>query len=90
MAIGSWDGLVLQSVQVEEARMTWVDRFGFDLRVLIRDPVEVREVRIPFLREVKDDRDARAAITLMAQLSWERERQYVPPAIVLTGSPTVL
>ena len=81
---------MLQSVQVEEARMTWVDRFGFDLRVLTRDPVEVREVRIPFLREVKDDRDARAAITLMAQLSWERERQYVPPAMALTGSPTVL
>eukprot|EP00245_Coleochaete_scutata_P016027 TRINITY_DN7346_c0_g1_i1.p1 TRINITY_DN7346_c0_g1~~TRINITY_DN7346_c0_g1_i1.p1 ORF type:complete len:377 (+),score=52.91 TRINITY_DN7346_c0_g1_i1:123-1133(+) len=69
----------IQGEQVKEARMTWVDRLGFDMHVLLKDPQEIREVRLPFPREVKDDRDARSSLTMMAQLAWEKERHYVAP-----------
>lgn len=69
--------------------MTWVDKLGFDLRVLIREPQQLREVRIPFEREVRDDRDARSAIMMMAQTVWERERKYIPPVVPLAASPNI-
>lgn len=72
--------------QVEEASMTWVDRLGFDLRVLTRSPQTLLEVRIPFSREVSDERDARSSLTMMAQVAWEHERNYSPPDVQLLGS----
>ncbi|KAH8938473.1 hypothetical protein BDL97_16G085000 [Sphagnum fallax] len=65
-------------VELEEASMTWVDRLGFDLRVLTREPQNILEIRIPFPREVTDERDARSTLTIMAQIAWERERNYSP------------
>jgi hypothetical protein len=65
-------------LQLEEASMTWVDRLGFDLRVLTREPQNILEIRIPFPREVTDERDARSTLTIMAQIAWERERNYSP------------
>jgi hypothetical protein len=35
-------------------------------------------VRVTFAREVADERDARSTLTMLAQLAWERERNYVP------------
>ena len=35
-------------------------------------------VRMTFAREVVDERDARSTLTMLAQLAWERERNYVP------------
>lgn len=35
-------------------------------------------VRVTFAREVVDERDARSTLTMLAQLAWERERNYVP------------
>jgi len=62
--------------------MTWVDRLGFDLRVWLRTgdgtPPALREVRIPFSREAADEREARSSITMMAQVAWEKERNYTP------------
>ncbi|CAM6118649.1 unnamed protein product [Calypogeia fissa] len=74
------------NVEVEEASMTWVDRLGFDLRVLTRSPQSLLEVRIPFSREVSDERDARSSLTMMAQVAWEHERNYSPPDVQLLGS----
>lgn len=37
-----------------------------------------KAVRVPFTRPVRDERDARSMLTLMAQQSWELERQYAP------------
>ena len=38
----------------------------------------VQVVRVTFAREVVDERDARSTLTMLAQLAWERERNYVP------------
>eukprot|EP00475_Leptophrys_vorax_P035957 TRINITY_DN59971_c0_g1_i1.p1 TRINITY_DN59971_c0_g1~~TRINITY_DN59971_c0_g1_i1.p1 ORF type:complete len:367 (-),score=4.04 TRINITY_DN59971_c0_g1_i1:183-1283(-) len=76
-------------VHVEDASMTWVDRLGFDLRVLARPatrslaaaadlPTRVMELRVPFPREVGEEREARSAITMMAQVAWEKERSFAP------------
>uniref|UniRef100_A0A0D6R142 DUF2470 domain-containing protein n=1 Tax=Araucaria cunninghamii TaxID=56994 RepID=A0A0D6R142_ARACU len=66
-------------VEVEEASMVWIDRLGFDLRLLTRPQREILEVRIPFPREVTDEKDARSSLTYMAQLAWEVEKNYAPP-----------
>lgn len=70
---------------VEEAHITWVDRLGFDMRVLT-DSHEIMEIRIPFSREIMDERDARSSLTMMAQVAWEYERNYKPPEIQMVGS----
>eukprot|EP00250_Pteridium_aquilinum_P003355 c13668_g1_i1 orf=264-1265(-) len=72
-------------LSVQEARLSWVDRLGFDMRVLTTSH-ELVEVRIPFSREVLDERDARSSLTMMAQISWEYERNYNPPEIQLVRS----
>ncbi|KAG0582804.1 hypothetical protein KC19_3G087400 [Ceratodon purpureus] len=69
--------------ELEEASMTWVDRLGFDLRVLTKSPQNILEIRIPFTREVADERDARSSLTIMAQIAWEQERSITPSEIVL-------
>jgi hypothetical protein len=40
---------------------------------------EMTLVRVPFQRPVLDERDARSALTMAAQIAWEGERSYVPP-----------
>lgn len=72
-------------VLVEEARITWVDRLGFDMRVLTSPSHEIMEIRIPFSREVLDERDARSSLTMMAQIAWEYERNYNPPEVQIIG-----
>lgn len=69
--------------ELEEASMTWVDRLGFDLRVLTKSPQNILEIRIPFTREVTDERDARSSLTIMAQIAWEQERSVTPSEVVL-------
>ncbi|MCO5558811.1 hypothetical protein L7F22_012398 [Adiantum nelumboides] len=61
-----WEDLRLDLL-VEEARLSWV---GFDMRVLTSSDNLVG-LRIPFSREVVDERDARSSLTMMAQISWE-------------------
>lgn len=64
--------------------MTWVDRLGFDLRVLTNSsPQNILEIRIPFTREVTDERDARSSLTIMAQRAWEQERSITPSEVIL-------
>jgi putative heme iron utilization protein len=71
--------------ELEEASMTWVDRLGFDMRVLTCEPHKILEIRIPFPREVTDERDARSALTIMAQIAWEKERNYNPAEALLAS-----
>eukprot|EP01018_Ginkgo_biloba_P014771 Gb_23491 [translate_table: standard] len=65
-------------VEVEDARMIWMDRLGFDLRLMLPQR-ETMDVRIPFPREVTDEKDARSSLTYMAQIAWEVEKNYAPP-----------
>ncbi|XP_002973412.2 glutamyl-tRNA reductase-binding protein, chloroplastic [Selaginella moellendorffii] len=65
--------------EVEQASLTWVDRLGFDMRVLTRSPPRIMEIRIPFEREALDERDARSLLTMMGQVAWEKERKVAIP-----------
>eukprot|EP00243_Klebsormidium_subtile_P008326 TRINITY_DN390_c0_g1_i1.p1 TRINITY_DN390_c0_g1~~TRINITY_DN390_c0_g1_i1.p1 ORF type:complete len:362 (+),score=61.20 TRINITY_DN390_c0_g1_i1:149-1234(+) len=66
---------------IDVARITWVDRLGFNLQVLYHEPKQLEELRVAFPREVVDERDARSSLTMLAQLAWEKEKPYVPPEI---------
>lgn len=61
--------------QVSEAKMVWVDRLGFDMR-LSSPQNDVFEVRIPFPREVADEKGAKSSFNCMSQLAWEMEKNY--------------
>ncbi|XP_074288088.1 glutamyl-tRNA reductase-binding protein, chloroplastic [Silene latifolia] len=64
-------------LQVSEAKMVWVDRLGFDLR-LYSPPNGIYEVRIPFPREVTDARGVKSTFNGMSQVAWEVEKNYYP------------
>lgn len=55
--------------------MVWVDRLGFDMR-LTSPQNDVFEVRIPFPREVADEKGAKSSFNCMSQLAWEMEKNY--------------
>ncbi|XP_077238242.1 proton gradient regulation 7 [Tasmannia lanceolata] len=62
---------------VTEAKMIWVDRLGFDVRLRSQD--DLYEVRIPFPREVTDEKAAKSSFNCMSQLAWEVEKNYTAP-----------
>uniref|UniRef100_A0A5B7BKS4 DUF2470 domain-containing protein n=1 Tax=Davidia involucrata TaxID=16924 RepID=A0A5B7BKS4_DAVIN len=64
--------------QVSEAKMVWVDRLGFDMR-LCSPQNDIFEVRIPFPREVTDEKGAKSSFNCMSQLAWEVEKNYYVP-----------
>jgi hypothetical protein len=75
------------------AELLWVDRLGVYVQAEVAveaggggggaaDGATASEpalVRVPFQRPVLDERDARSALTMAAQIAWESERSYVPP-----------
>ena len=62
---------------LQAAELLWVDRLG--LYVFVKPLGEMGSaIRMPFVRPVRDERDARSMLTLMAQQSWELERKYTP------------
>ncbi|XP_019426821.1 PREDICTED: glutamyl-tRNA reductase-binding protein, chloroplastic [Lupinus angustifolius] len=65
------------SFQVSEAKLIWVDRLGFDMR-LFSPQKGIFEVRIPFPREVSDEKGAKSTFNCMSQLAWEVERNFHP------------
>eukprot|EP00252_Welwitschia_mirabilis_P027441 TRINITY_DN9406_c0_g1_i1.p1 TRINITY_DN9406_c0_g1~~TRINITY_DN9406_c0_g1_i1.p1 ORF type:complete len:335 (+),score=49.03 TRINITY_DN9406_c0_g1_i1:274-1278(+) len=67
------------SVEAREAAMIWIDKLGFDLQLITESPKEVLEVRIPFPREVRDEKDAKSSLTYMTQVAWEVEKNYAAP-----------
>ena len=50
-------------------------------------PPRLQEVRVPFVRPVEDEREARSALTMMAQVAWESQRPYQPQAVVPPSAP---
>ncbi|XP_065854494.1 glutamyl-tRNA reductase-binding protein, chloroplastic [Euphorbia lathyris] len=64
--------------QVSEAKMIWIDRLGFDLRLWCPQK-GIFDVRIPFPREVTDIKGARSSFNGMSQLAWEVEKNYHSP-----------
>ncbi|PRW57427.1 FMN binding [Chlorella sorokiniana] len=62
------------------AEMLWVDRLGVYMRAAKQDGSEARDLRVPFVRPVEDEREARSALTMMAQVAWEAQRPYTPAA----------
>jgi putative heme iron utilization protein len=83
--IASW-ALHVSFDDVDAADMQWVDQYGSYLRVLSGG--QVRTVRVPFERPVRDDRDARSSLTMLAQKAWEVDKQYAPviPEALLAGA----
>lgn len=65
-------------IQVLDAKMAWVDRLGFDVR-LTSVQKDVYEVRIPFPREVADEKGAKSSFNGMSQLAWEVEKNFHSP-----------
>lgn len=61
------------------AELLWVDRLGVYLQAVGQDG-GAGALRVPFAREIADERDARSALTMMAQVAWEAERPYNPVA----------
>lgn len=64
--------------QVSEAKMVWIDRLGFDMR-LYSPPSGIYEVRIPFPREVTDEKGVKSTFNGMSQVAWEVEKNYYAP-----------
>lgn len=61
--------------------LCWCARYALDSIVSIASQkmrLHAQVVRVTFAREVVDERDARSTLTMLAQLAWERERNYVP------------
>ncbi|XRB01265.1 DUF2470 domain-containing protein [Pycnococcus provasolii] len=74
----------------DDAEVVDVDRLGLDVAVRTLSPYGIVEntiVRVPFERAVNSERDARSMLTMMAQVVWENERQYVPPQIAPVTVP---
>ncbi|XP_054781042.1 glutamyl-tRNA reductase-binding protein, chloroplastic isoform X2 [Prosopis cineraria] len=64
--------------QVSEAKMIWVDRLGFDMRLSSPEKC-VFEARIPFSREVNDEKGAKSTFNCMSQMAWEVEKNFHAP-----------
>jgi hypothetical protein len=62
---------------VADVKMIWVDRLGFDLHVHSGDGVF--DVRVPFSREVSDEKGVKSSFNMMSHHSWEVERSYAGP-----------
>ncbi|MQL98547.1 hypothetical protein Taro_031259 [Colocasia esculenta] len=60
--------------QVLATKMIWVDRLGFDL--YIYSEKEVFEARIPFPRQVTDEKGVKSTFNCMSHLAWEVEKSY--------------
>ncbi|PKA67046.1 hypothetical protein AXF42_Ash004537 [Apostasia shenzhenica] len=63
--------------QVTDAKLTWVDRLGFDLHV--HSEGGVYAARVPFAREVTDEKGVKSSFNCMFHLAWEVEKGYVLP-----------
>ncbi|ONM56635.1 Glutamyl-tRNA reductase-binding protein chloroplastic [Zea mays] len=68
---------VESDLQVADVKMIWVDRLGFDLHVHSGDGVF--DVRVPFSREVSDEKGVKSSFNMMSHHSWEVERSYAGP-----------
>ena len=71
--------------EMEHAQLLWIDTLGlYAFAKLIRRDGFV--IRVPFLRPVTEERDARSTLTMLAQVAWEKERSYTPVMPELVGA----
>ncbi len=71
--------------EMEHAQLLWIDTLGlYAFAKLIRRDGFV--IRVPFLRPITDERDARSTLTMLAQVAWEQERSYTPVMPELVGA----
>ncbi|KAL5224869.1 hypothetical protein ABZP36_011508 [Zizania latifolia] len=63
--------------QVTDVKMIWVDRLGFDLHVQSGEGTFA--VRIPFSREVSDEKGVKSSFNMMSHHAWEVEKSYAAP-----------
>lgn len=66
------------SVQISEAKLIWIDRLGFDMRLWSPEN-GVFDVRIPFPAEVTDEKGVKSTFNCMSQLAWEVEKHFRAP-----------
>lgn len=66
------------SFQVSEAQIVWIDRLGFDMR-LYSPESGLFELRIPFPREVSDEKGVKSSFNGMSQIAWEVEKNFYAP-----------
>ncbi|KAG6532198.1 hypothetical protein ZIOFF_006037 [Zingiber officinale] len=77
------DVLRLYSVYVEpgfqaaDTKLIWVDRLGFDMFIYSENAVY--SVRIPFPREVTNEKEVKSSFNSMSHLAWEIEKGYATP-----------
>ena len=64
--------------QTYASELLWIDKHGIYLSVVTLDSSIPVVSRVTFHRPVLDERDARSMLTLLAQVAWERERNYIP------------
>ena len=76
-------GVEMDDVYVAE--MAWIDKKGVYLKAGVAG-APVQTLRVEFEREIIDERDARSALTMMAQIAWESDRPYIPVAAPITNN----
>eukprot|EP00890_Picochlorum_soloecismus_P003424 jgi/Picsp_1/4082/NSC_01592-R1_protein len=59
------------------AELVWIDKKGIYLKASGNGGA-VETLRVPFERDVEDERDARSALTMMSQVAWEKNKPYTP------------
>lgn len=64
--------------QTYAAQLIWVDQLGLYLSVVTSEDATPKAARVTFQRPVQDYRDAKSVLTLLAQIAWEHERNYIP------------
>ncbi|XP_048546837.1 glutamyl-tRNA reductase-binding protein, chloroplastic isoform X3 [Triticum urartu] len=63
--------------QALDVKMIWVDRLGFDLHVHSEEGIFA--VRIPFSRQVSDQKAVKSSFNMMAHHAWEVDKSYATP-----------
>lgn len=64
-------------MQVTDAKLVWIDRLGFDLYIYADEGIST--ARVPFPREVSDEKGVKSSLNSMFHLAWEVEKGYVVP-----------
>jgi hypothetical protein len=66
-----------------DARMLWVDKLGFDVRVVTggNGKRKVLDVRLAFPTPAETEQQALSSLTMLAQVMWEEEKQYSPSPV---------
>ncbi|KAG6536491.1 hypothetical protein ZIOFF_001549 [Zingiber officinale] len=63
--------------QAADTKLIWVDRLGFDMFIYSENAVY--SVRIPFPREVTNEKEVKSSFNSMSHLAWEIEKGYATP-----------